>query len=126
MTEHRLYEMRTYHPAPGRMEALENRFRDHTIRLFARHGMTSVGYWKTYSNDDLRLIYILAYPDHDSRERSWTRFRADPEWQAAAAASEAAGPLVARRESVYLNATDYSPLTLAHHTVSAPLAAPRA
>lgn len=107
------------------MEALENRFRLHTMRLFARHGIISVGYWKPYSNDDLRLIYILAYPDLDSRERSWAQFRADPEWQAASAASEQDGPLVARRDSVYLNATDYSPLSLADQTVSAPLTAPR-
>src|SRR5690606_29245926 len=83
MSAQRLFEMRTYYPAPGRMEALENRFRHHTMRLFARHGITSVGYWKTFGADDLRLIYILAYPDLDSRERSWTQFRADPEWQAA-------------------------------------------
>lgn len=125
MSAQRLFEMRTYHPAPGRMAALENRFRDHTMRLFARHGITSVGYWRTFGADDLRLIYILAYPDLDSRERSWAQFRADPEWQAASAASERDGPLVARRDSVYLNATDYSPLSLADQTVSAPLAAPR-
>lgn len=91
------------------------------MRLFARHGITSVGYWKTFGADDLRLIYILAYPDLDSRERSWAQFRADPEWRAASAESEQAGPVVARVDSVYLNATDYSPLSLADQTVSAPL-----
>lgn len=109
MSPQRLFEMRTYHPAAGRMAALEGRFREHTMRLFAHHGIVSVGYWKTYGSHDVRLIYILAYPDLDSRERSWAQFRADPEWQAAAAASETDGPLVARRESIYLHATDYSP-----------------
>lgn len=118
MSRQRLYEMRTYHPTAGRMEALESRFRDHTIRLFARHGITSVGYWKTYGSDDVRLIYILSYPDLDSRERSWARFRADPEWQAAAAASERDGPLVARRDSIYLSAADYSPMLQADQSLS--------
>ncbi|MGH6978229.1 MAG: NIPSNAP family protein [Brevundimonas sp.] len=126
MSAQRLFEMRTYYPTPGSMEALENRFRQHTMRLFARHGITSVGYWRTFGSDDLRLIYILAYPDLYSRERSWAQFRADPEWQTASAASEQDGALVARRESIYLNATDYSPLSLVRQTVSAPLAAPLA
>ena len=120
MQDRRVFEMRTYFPAAGRMADLEARFRHHTVRLFARHGIVSVGYWTTYSNDDLRLIYILAYPDHDARENSWSAFRADPEWKAAAAESEAQGPLIVRRESVYLNATDYSPLTIADGRVMAP------
>jgi hypothetical protein len=120
MGDRRVFELRTYYPAAGRMADLEDRFRQHTMRLFARHGIVSVGYWTTYSNDDLRLIYILAYPDHDSRETAWTNFRADPEWKAAAAASEAAGPLIARRESLYLNATDFSPLVIGDGLVTAP------
>lgn len=120
MRDGRVFEMRTYYPAAGRLADLEDRFRRHTMRLFARHGIISVGYWTTYSNDEQRLVYILAYPDHDAREGAWAAFRADPEWQAAAAASEARGPLIVRRESVYLNATDYSPLTIADGVVMAP------
>ena len=119
MSSRRIFEMRTYFPASGRLAALEERFRRHTVRLFARHGITSIGYWTTSSNDDRRLIYILAYPDHDAREISWASFRADPEWQAAAAASEADGSLIDRRESVYLNETDYSPLIIANGQVTA-------
>ncbi|WP_426052003.1 NIPSNAP family protein [Brevundimonas sp. SL161] len=119
MSSRRVFEMRTYFPSRGRMAALEERFRRHTVRLFARHGIISIGYWTTSSNDDLRLIYMLAYPDHGSREMSWASFRADPEWQTAAAASEAEGPLIARRESVYLNETDYSPLIIANGQVTA-------
>ena len=119
MQDRRVFEMRTYFPAPGRMGDLEERFRRHTVRLFARHGIVSVGYWTTYSNDDLRLVYILAYADHDAREASWASFRADPEWKTAAAASEVQGPLIVRRESVYLNATDYSPLVISDGRVTA-------
>lgn len=119
MQDKRVFEMRTYSPAAGRMADLEERFRLHTVRLFARHGIVSVGYWTTYSNDDLSLIYILAYLDHDARESSWASFRADPEWKAVVSASEAQGPLIAHRESVYLNATDYSPLIIANGKVIA-------
>lgn len=114
--------MRTYFPAPGRMADLQARFRQHTMRLFARHGIVSVGYWTTPDSAE-SLVYILAYPDHEGREASWAAFRADPEWQAAAAASEADGPLVARRESLFLRETDFSPLTIGEGAVRACAAA---
>src|SRR4029453_345490 len=39
------FEMRAYYAAPGKLEDLQARFRDHTVKLFEKHGMTNVGYW---------------------------------------------------------------------------------
>ena len=108
----RFFELRTYHVAPGKMEALQARFRDHTNKLFAKHGMTIIGFWTPDKPDDAdkKLIYILAYPSKEAREKSWKEFRADPDWQEAKKASEQDGPLVEKVEEVYLNPTDFSPI----------------
>ena len=103
------YELRTYYANPGKLDALQARFRDHTLRLFEKAGITNVAYWTKQDGGDGTLIYVLAYPSKEAREASWAKFRADPEWQAAAAASEANGKLVAKVESVFMTMTDYSP-----------------
>lgn len=105
----RLYEMRTYYAPPGKLDALHARFRNHTLKLFEKHGMINIGYWVPMENLDHRLIYILAYPSREERERSWKAFMADPDWQKAWKESERDGKLVARAESVFLTVTDYSP-----------------
>jgi hypothetical protein len=105
----RLFELRTYYAAPGKLDALHARFRNHTCKLFEKHGMTNVGYWVPVDNPQSKLIYILAYPNREAREKSWAGFTADPEWKAAREASEVNGRLVEKVESVFLNATDYSP-----------------
>jgi hypothetical protein len=105
----RVYEMRTYYAAPGKLDALNARFHDHTCKLFEKHGMTNVGYWVPADNPDRKLIYILDYPSRDAREKSWKEFLADPDWQKAAKESEIGGNLVAKVEHVFLTATDYSP-----------------
>ncbi|MEZ0496156.1 NIPSNAP family protein [Sphingomonas sp. IW22] len=110
------YELRIYYPAPGKLAALNKRFREHTLALFARHGMRNVAYWNeqpTATAPEGRVVYVLAYPDRAARERSWQAFGSDPEWRAVAAASEADGKLVAKVESVFMTMADYSPaLTL--------------
>jgi hypothetical protein len=108
----RCYELRTYHVAPGKMEALHKRFREHTLKLFAKHGITSLGYWERLDKagqPENKLTFLLSYPDRAAREKSWKAFIADPDWQAAHKASEANGPLVTKAENPYLVATDYSP-----------------
>jgi len=115
----RFFELRTYNAAPGKLDELHARFRDHTMKLFEKHGMSNLGYWvpsghptnsnPTNSNPANQLIYLLAYPSRDAREKSWKDFLADPAWQAAQKASEANGKLVAKVDSVYLNATDFTP-----------------
>lgn len=105
----RLFELRTYHAQPGKLDALLARFRDHTTRLFAKHGMTNIGYWLPVENPDQILIYLLAYPDRAARDASWKDFSADADWKKVAAASEADGKLVAKVDQLFLTATDYSP-----------------
>lgn len=105
----RVFEMRTYYAAPGKLDALHARFRDHTVRLFEKHGITNVGYWVPIENPESKLIYVLAFPDRDAAKASKKAFGADPEWQAAMKASEADGKLVAKIESVFMTATDFSP-----------------
>jgi len=105
----RVFEMRTYYAAPGKLDALNARFRDHTCKLFEKHGMTNLGYWMPIENPDSKLIYILAYPSKEAREKSWKDFGADPDWKKAQSESEVNGKLVAKVEQAFLSATDYSP-----------------
>lgn len=107
--ENAVYELRIYDAKPGKFDALNARFRDHTLKLFAKHGMTSVAYWSEEGSANGRLVYVLAYSSREAREASWTAFRADPEWQAAKSASEANGELVEKVTSSFLKMTDYSP-----------------
>jgi hypothetical protein len=105
----RCFEMRTYYAAPDKLDELHARFRDHTCKLFEKHGIQNIGYWVPVDNPDNKLIYVLAYPSREARDKSWKAFMADPDWQTAYKASEAKGRLVTRFESIYLTATDYSP-----------------
>ena len=105
----RVFEMRTYYAAPGKLDALNSRFRDHTVGLFAKHGITNVCYWTPIENPDNKLIYVLAYPDKAARDASWKGFGADPDWQKAQRASEVDGKLVAKVEQLFMKATDFSP-----------------
>ena len=110
----RCFEMRVYYAAEGKLDALHSRFRDHTMKLFEKHGITNLGYFVPIGdNPERKLIYFLAYPSLDARNASWKAFMADPDWQKAYKASEVNGKLVAKVESVYLSATDYSPLAKA-------------
>jgi hypothetical protein len=110
--EGRVFELRTYTTHEGRLDALQRRFRDHTLRLFEKHGMTNVGYWVPHdtARSNNTLVYILAHPSREAARRSWQAFSADPEWRRVRAESEADGAIVLRVESVFLDATDYSPI----------------
>lgn len=105
----RVFEMRTYYAAPGKLDALNARFRDHTTKLFTKHGITNVGYWMPIENPESKLVYVLASPSREARDALWKAFGADPDWQAAKTASEKEGKLVAKVESLFLKATDFSP-----------------
>ncbi|MCS7166885.1 MAG: NIPSNAP family protein [Gemmatales bacterium] len=109
-TTNTVYELRIYHTAPGKMEALLARFRQHTIKLFEKHGMTNIGYWVPVDEKDQRLIYLLSFPSVEARDRCWKAFAADPEWQRVRAETEKEGRLVERVESFLLRPTDYSPV----------------
>jgi len=105
----RFFEMRTYYAAEGKADALDARFRNHTNKLFQKHGMDLVGYWHPVEKPNV-LVYILAYPSRDAREKSWKDFNNDPEWKAAKSKSEEGGTLVTKVDSVFMTPTDYSPI----------------
>jgi hypothetical protein len=106
----RVFELRVYHTLPGRLPALEARFRDHTITIFNRHHMTSVGYWVPQDSPqkESTLIYILAHDSRESAKKNWAEFAADPEWQQVSKASEVDGKIVEKVDSTYMTPTDYS------------------
>jgi hypothetical protein len=109
----RVFELRTYTAAPGKFEALKSRFRDHTLRIFEKHGMTNLGYWipADAPNSENTLIYILAHKSREAAKKSWADFRNDPEWQKVVKETQKDGPLTAKPpESVFLNPADFSPI----------------
>jgi len=108
-----LYELRTYTAAPGKMAELDARFRDHTIGLFRKHGMTPIAFFHVYTAPgaaaDDRLIYIMGYKDRAERDASWKAFADDPEWKKVYADSQKNGSLTSKIENIFLSASDYSP-----------------
>jgi hypothetical protein len=112
MSDHRVFELRTYHAAPGKLAALHRRFHDHTNALFARHGLELVAFFSPTDEPDRDnvLTYLLAFPDRPSAALSWSAFQSDPDWIAAKAASEVDGPLVDHVDSTYFEPTEDSPL----------------
>ena len=111
-TDARVFELRTYYANPGKMEALHARFRDHTNKLFEKHGMTVIAFWSPTDPQEAqrKLFYVLAFPSKEAADKSWKAFRDDPDWIKAKADSEKDGVLVEKVESVYMKATDYSPI----------------
>ncbi len=108
--ENRYFELRTYYCYEGKLDALIQRFSQHTLKFFEKYGMTNIGYWVPENNTQNTLYYILAYPSKKARDESWAAFAADPDWQKAKAASEENGKIVERIESVMLNPLQFSPI----------------
>ena len=109
----RVFEMLTYTTPPGKLETLNARFREHTLALFKKHGMEPIGFWEPLDAEagaGTKLVYLLSHRSREAAEASWKAFVADPEWVAAKAASEKDGPILTKREKVFLKGTDYSPL----------------
>jgi hypothetical protein len=108
----RVYELRTYTAPDGKLADLDKRFRDHTMRIFRKHGMESVGYWHPEDAPDSSntLIYIITHKSRDAAKKSWADFSADPEWQKVSAESQVNGRIVSKVVSVFMDPTDYSPL----------------
>jgi len=102
----RCFELRTYTVREGSsIELLHSRFREHTSRLFRKHGMTIVGYWQPVDRPNT-LIYMLAYKDNAARDAAWAAFSSDPEW----VKTRTEMAVNVQVESVFMGATDYSPL----------------
>jgi len=110
--QNRVYELRTYTCYDGKLEALKARFRDHTIEIFNRHGMESIGYWipQDPARSQNTLIYILAHPSLEAAKKNWDAFRNDPEWKKVSVESEANGKIVSHVDSVFMDPTDFSKL----------------
>ncbi len=108
--EAKIYELRVYHVLPGRMDAMNARFRDHTCKLFVKHGMTLVGFWQPSdpAERDKKLIYIVAHASKEAAERSWKAFREDKDWIKARDASEKDGKIVGKIDVTFMNPTEYS------------------
>ena len=111
-TAGRVFELRTYTTPEGKLSDLHKRFRDHTMRIFQKHGMTNIGYWQP--QDEPRasntLIYIISHPSREAAAANWKAFGADPEWKKVSAESQVNGRILEKVDSVFMNATDYSPI----------------
>jgi len=106
-----VYELRVYHAAPGKLAELLARFRDHTIKLFDRHGIKSVAYWTPVEEPQKSntLFYMLQHPSREKAVVNWKSFQDDPEWKTVKAKSEENGKLVENIDSTFLALTDFSP-----------------
>ncbi len=107
-----VFELRTYTAAQGKFDDLLARFRNHTLRIFDKHGMTNVGYWTPQDEplSENTLIYLLAHPSREAAQENWRSFGSDPEWRQVAEESQRDGRLIINLESVYLDPTDFSPM----------------
>jgi len=106
-----VFELRIYHAAPGKLAELLARFRDHTVKLFDRHGMKSVAYWTPIDEPQKSntLIYILRHPSREEAAANWKSFQDDPEWKSVKEKSELNGKLTENIDSTFLTLTDFSP-----------------
>ena len=106
----RVFEFRTYTAAPGKLEALKTRFKDHTITIFKKHDMTSIGYWVPQDAPESTntLTYILAHPSREDAKKNWAAFNTDPEWVKAKGESEKDGKLVDKVVSVFADPLEFS------------------
>ena len=105
----KVQEMRVYDAVPGKLPALHDRFANHTMELFERHGMDNVAYWTEDVGTSNRLVYMLGYPSLGDREKSWAAFRGDPDWLRVRAVTEKDGPLIRESRHRVMSLTSYSP-----------------
>ena len=110
--EKKVFELRTYTAPEGKLGDLDKRFRDHTMRIFKKHGMESVAYWHPQDAPDSQntLIYVISHASREQAKKNWADFGADPEWQKVSTESQVNGRIVSKVVSVFLEAVDYSPL----------------
>ena len=108
--DHRVFELRKYTAPEGKLGELQARFRNHTIRIFNNHHMTSIGYWVPQDAPDSQntLIYVLAHPSREAAKKNWAEFQDDPEWQKVSTESQVNGRIVTKVESTFMDPTDFS------------------
>ena len=114
--KNRVFELRTYKAAEGKLEPLLARFRNHSVELLEQHGMPTVGFWVAADAPESEdtLVYVLAHPSREAADESWKVFQADPEWQEVARASQVDGRLVTSVERLFMNPIDFSPMKWCH------------
>ena len=105
-----IFELRVYHCYEGKLPDLLKRFRDHTTKLFERHGLKNIAYWVPLDDPakSNTLIYVLAHASRDAAAANWKAFQADPEWVEVKDKSEANGKIVEKVDSTYMAKTDFS------------------
>jgi hypothetical protein len=110
--DERVIELRIYKATPGNLDALMARFRDHTMRIFEKHGMTNIAYWVPTDDPDSEdtLVYIISHANRESANNSWRAFSQDPEWQKVNEESNANGPILLSVDRRYMKAADFSPM----------------
>jgi len=108
----RVFELRTYTAPEGKLGELNARFRNHTMRIFQKHGMANVAYFTPQDAplSQNTLVYIISHPSREAAKESWAAFGKDPEWQKVAQESQVNGKIVASVVSQFLVPTDYSPM----------------
>jgi hypothetical protein len=106
-----VYELRVYHCYPGKLPDLLRRFREHTTKIFEKHGMKNIAYWTPMDEPQKSnlLVYVIAHSSREAATANWKAFGDDPEWQAVQKASEVNGKLVEKVDSTFLVLTDFSP-----------------
>jgi hypothetical protein len=106
----RVFELRVYHAVPGKLPALESRFRDTTSKLLAKHDLKVVGDWIPEGAPDWEntFVDILVHPSREEAKKNWDAMMADPEFQEVIK-SEQANKLVEKIDSTYMRPTDFSP-----------------
>ncbi|HUY06289.1 MAG TPA: NIPSNAP family protein [Acidimicrobiales bacterium] len=110
MNSSRVFDVRTYSAAPGKLEELKARFRIHTLGFFKRHGIKVVGFFEPVDGSET-LLYIVEFESSEEADRAWERFGRDPEWAKAKASTETDGPLVVHIDAQRFRATDFSPMS---------------
>ena len=108
-TDSRYFELRIYYCHPGRLDALIERFQNHTTKIFEKHGMENIGYWVPVKNEKEALYYILAYPNKEARDKSWAAFSSDQQWKEVQSKSEESGKIVDSVASVFMSASEIMP-----------------
>jgi len=108
----RVFELRTYTCNDGKLPDLLARFRNHTMAIFEKHGMTNIAYWvpQDAPASQNTLIYVIAHASREAAKKNWEEFGKDPEWQKVQKESEANGKIVSKVESVFIDPTDFSPM----------------
>ena len=105
----RVFELRVYHAVPGKLPAMESRFRDRASKILARHNLNVIGYWVTEDEKDNSFVFLFAHRSREEADKNWAAFRADSEFQEVVKAEQSEKTLE-KADIIWLRATDFSPL----------------